>query len=313
MKRRTRTWSILGVSLVFGAGAFVATIWAHGAFGSHKDAHPIGWLGLSDEQHKAIHATDPVFDNEAAGLADGLRRRRHGLAELLESEGAADAKILEQVELVIAAHNALERRVARHVLAIRQHLTPAQQKRLMGLCARQIRGQGGAQGSGSDGDAHLQPLGRDPGSAAIRPGQSDAQLAEHRAAAHQLLERHKSVRRTVKDIPGGVETVTTSDDPEVADLIRSHVNQMKQRLDNGEPIHAFDPLFQEVFKRHKDIELSVEAIAGGVRVRETSDDAQVVKLIRQHATRAVSEFAQHGPARASVPTPLPEGYNPAAD
>ena len=304
MKRSTRLWLTLGVSLVFGAGAFVATVWAHGAFGPEKDAHPVGWLGLSEEQHEAIHATAPTFDDDAVKLADQLRRRRHELADLLESEGAADAQVLEQVELVIAAHNALERRVAQHVLAIRKHLTPAQQKRLMGLCARQVRGQG---------DAHLQPLGRDPGSTAITPDADDARRAEHRAVAHQLLEQHQSILRTVKEIPGGVETVTTSDDPEVADLIRSHVNQMKQRLDNGEPIHAFDPLFQEVFKRHKDIELSVEAIAGGVRVRETSDDAQVVKLIRQHATRAVSEFAQHGPARASVPTPLPEGYNPAAD
>jgi len=316
MRRRIRTSLILGVSLVFGVGAFVATVRGNGAFGPDKDAHPIGWLGLSEEQHKAIHATAPTFDSEAIKLADDLRQRRHELAQLLESEDAADTAVLEQVELVIKAHSALERRVARHVLAIRKHLTPTQQKRLMGLCARQVRGQAGQKRSGTDsvpGDAHMQTLGRDPGSAAIRPGESNGQLAEHRAVAHRLLEHHKSVRRTVKQIPGGVETVTTSDEPEIADLIRSHVNQMKQRLENGEPIHAFDPLFQEIFQRHEDITFSVELIEGGARVRETSDDPQVVKLIRQHATRAVSEFAKRGPARASTPTPLPDGCEAASD
>lgn len=316
MKGRARTSLIVGMSLVCGVGAFVATVWAHGAFGPEKDAHPLGWLGLSEEQHQAIHTTDPTFDKEAIQLADELRQRRHGLAELLEAEDAADARILDQVELVIAAHNSLERRVAKHVLAIRKHLTPAQQKRLMGLCARQVRGNGGPESPGNDsvsGDVHMQPLGTDPGSAAVIPGGSDERRAEHRAVAHRLLEQHKSIRRTVKQIPGGVETVTTSDEPEVADLIRSHVNQMKRRMDNGELIHAFDPLFEEIFKRHEDITFSIELIDRGVRVRETSDDPQVVKLIRQHATRAVSEFVKRGPPRASAPTPLPKGYDADAD
>lgn len=72
-------------------------------------------------------------------------------------------------------------------------------------------------------------------------------------------------------------------------------------------------MFQEVFQHHKDITFSAELIEGGVRVRETSDDPQAVKLIRQHATRAVSEFVKRGPARASIPTPLPEGYDTNAD
>jgi hypothetical protein len=47
---------------------------------------------------------------------------------------------------------------------------------------------------------------------------------------------------------------------------------------------------------------------GGVRVTETSEDPRVTALIRQHATRGVSEFVQGGFERARRTTPLPEGY-----
>jgi quercetin dioxygenase-like cupin family protein len=40
-------------------------------------------------------------------------------------------------------------------------------------------------------------------------------------------------------------------------------------------------------------------------VVETSDDPEVVALIRQHAHRAVSEFVERGMDRAHEPTPLP--------
>src|SRR3546814_8363584 len=42
----------------------------------------------------------------------------------------------------------------------------------------------------------------------------------------------------------------------------------------------------------------------------TSDDPNVVLLIRQHAHRFVSEAAEEGMSRAMRPTPLPNGYSP---
>ena len=52
---------------------------------------------------------------------------------------------------------------------------------------------------------------------------------------------------------------------------------------------------------------------GGVDVIETSDDPQVVLLIRQHAHRAVSEFVTGGMQRAMQQTPLPSDYREASD
>lgn len=125
---------------------------------------------------------------------------------------------------------------------------------------------------------------------------------------HGLLMNHARIQRSVEDIPGGVRTVTTSEDPEVAELIRAHVWRMKERMEQGEPIRQMDPLFRELFRRRAQIRIEVQDTPRGVIVTETSADPQVVLLIRQHAHRAVSEFVERGMARAMEPTPLPEGY-----
>lgn len=129
---------------------------------------------------------------------------------------------------------------------------------------------------------------------------------------HGLLSRHAAIRREVELIPGGVRARTTSDDPEVALSIRAHVRQMKSRIEEGRPIRHMDPVFREIFEHHDAIEMRVRNVPGGVVVTETSDDPRVVALIRQHATRAVSEFVAEGMPRAMRPTPLPEGYAPEA-
>lgn len=125
---------------------------------------------------------------------------------------------------------------------------------------------------------------------------------------HELLVQHEKINRTVEDLENGVKTRTTSQDPEVAASIRKHVRQMKERMEAGKPIRQMDPLFKELFEHADKIELQIEDIDDGVIVTETSKDPQVVKLIRQHARRAVNEFAAHGMKRAMQPTPLPEGY-----
>ena len=125
-----------------------------------------------------------------------------------------------------------------------------------------------------------------------------------------LLMNHDAITRTVQDIPGGVRTVTTSKDPEIAKTIRTHVWAMKARLAKNEPIRQMDPLFRQIFLHHGEIELQVQDIPGGVRTVETSKNPQATLLIRQHARAAVSEFAKYGMPRAMQPTPLPKGYRP---
>lgn len=133
------------------------------------------------------------------------------------------------------------------------------------------------------------------------------QMGGHHETIHSLMADHKAVSRKVEEIPNGVVTVTTSDDPEVARTIRVHTAEMKERLTSGQPIRMFDPLFQEIFRNHEKIEMKIEEIAGGVKVTETSSDPKVVALIRQHA-KVVSEFTAQGMARMHERSPLPESY-----
>ena len=140
-----------------------------------------------------------------------------------------------------------------------------------------------------------------------RGGMDRAMMRDMRVI-HSLLVNHEEVVRQVENVPGGIRSRTTSDDPEIADLIRTHVRQMRRRIERGDPIRQMDPVFREIFAHHDAIEMALEEVNGGVRVIETSADRQVTLLIRQHARRAVSEFVASGMDRAMRPTPLPDGY-----
>lgn len=112
------------------------------------------------------------------------------------------------------------------------------------------------------------------------------------ATIHALFA-DPTIRRTVREIPGGVETVTESSTPEGAANIQLHVAAMHERLENDEPIHMRDPLFAELFKYADRITMKIEKTARGMRVRETSTDPYVTKLIRAHAA-VVTKFIENG-------------------
>ena len=96
-------------------------------------------LGLLPSEAKEMAAADPDFHREAAALKADLAEQRGALVGLLEDPASSDETLTQQIERVIAAHGALERRVAGHVLAIRKLLTPSQAKQLMGLVAEGVR------------------------------------------------------------------------------------------------------------------------------------------------------------------------------
>jgi hypothetical protein len=139
-------------------------------------------------------------------------------------------------------------------------------------------------------------------------GEMGAGMMEDMLVIHELLLSHDRIRREVTDIGDGIRARTTSGDPEVGELICTDVWQMRERVEEGDPIRHMDPLCREIFEHHEAVEMAVEETTGGVLVVETSDDPQVELLIRQHALRAVSQFVAEGMARAMRPTPLPPGY-----
>ncbi len=130
-------------ALVF-AGSFVGTV----AISSQNPKTPCeqkgcalfsNWLDLDETQREAINKQDEAFTAELCKLRTELNSKRLELARTFEDGSASDDRIRATVEAVISAHNALERRVAEHIIAVRQYLTPQQQHRLFSLCADEVR------------------------------------------------------------------------------------------------------------------------------------------------------------------------------
>ncbi len=139
------------------------------------------------------------------------------------------------------------------------------------------------------------------------PGKGKGPPAEMRAdqeVFHFLLGHHKDIRRTVKNLPDGVETLTESDKPEVAKKIQEHVASMHKRVKDGRGLRFWDDLFVAIFKHYDKIEMKVENTAKGVRVKETSAHAFTVRLIQAHA-EVVSRFVKHGFDEAHKSHPVP--------
>ncbi len=135
-----------------------------------------------------------------------------------------------------------------------------------------------------------------PGQGAMGHGRDERHDEDHEVFQF-LLSNHEKITRTVKQLENGVETVTESDDDEVADKIKEHVEWMEYRIEKTHPIRMRDPLFAELFKHTDKIKMQHEQTEKGVRVTETSDDPYVAKLIQAHA-EVVSGFVARGFAEA---------------
>src|SRR5690349_7786096 len=68
-----------------------------------------------------------------------------------------------------------------------------------------------------------------------------------------MLEEHGKITRRVRNIEGGIESVTESDDPRMAAMIYDHAQAMKRRLQDGSRIRQVDPLFVAIFDHHDQI------------------------------------------------------------
>lgn len=112
---------------------------------------------------------------------------------------------------------------------------------------------------------------------------------------HYLLEHRAKITRSVRNLPNGIETVTESEDAEVATQLRVHVAAMAKRMEEGRPIHARDPFFAEMFRHAKLVAIKVERLPAGVRVVETSEDPYTVTLLHEHA-KIVNLFLENGMA-----------------
>lgn len=142
-------------------------------------------------------------------------------------------------------------------------------------------GKGQGQGRGQGNQHGKKMHAGDPGHAADRD------------MIHFLIDNRDKITRTVTKTDSGVDTLTESNDAEVAQQIKGHVASMKSRIHDAKPIHQRDPFFVEIFKNADKIEMAIVPTEKGVRVRETSKDPYVVKLIQAHAD-VIDKFLANG-------------------
>lgn len=123
--------------------------------------------------------------------------------------------------------------------------------------------------------------------------QGDAAFPADMRLVHQMLQSHDKIRRTVTNLPNGIRTVTESDDPRVAQLIKAHVGSMEKRLEEGKVFNLFSPTLPLLFEHKAEIKTTLETTAKGVLVTQTSSNAKVVAALQAHAVE-VSELVRDG-------------------
>ena len=125
-------------------------------------------------------------------------------------------------------------------------------------------------------------------------GQDSATAAQMRVF-HELVINNTRITRTVENLPNGIRTVTQSDDPRLAALIKDHVATMNERVvkadDPGLPMES--PALRMLFKNSDKIQTSIETTPSGTVVVQTSGDSAVVVALQQHAAD-VSDLVKRG-------------------
>lgn len=139
---------------------------------------------------------------------------------------------------------------------------------------------------------------RGPGARGMRRrggrSQADPAWQVDQAAIRTLLNNRNQIRRQVKLLPNGVETITETDNPQLRVTLVQHVLAMKQRVEQVRPIHLRDTLFAALFRNANKIKMQLSQTPSGIKVVETSNDPLTVKLIQAHA-QVVSLFITNGP------------------
>jgi hypothetical protein len=110
---------------------------------------------------------------------------------------------------------------------------------------------------------------------------------------HAMLFSHDKIKRTVTNIPNGIRTVTESDDPQVAKLIKEHVASMRERLNDGRVFNIASHTLPTIFANNAKIHTVIEQTSKGVIVTQTSSDPATVAALQGHAGE-VSDLARGG-------------------
>jgi len=115
------------------------------------------------------------------------------------------------------------------------------------------------------------------------------------AGVHELVVNHDRITRTVTNLPNGVRTVTESDDPRLAAIIREHVGVTVQRVEKGDDpaLPMETPALRAIFRAKDKIHTTTDTTAKGIVLVQTSNDSAAVAALQQHASE-VSDLVNRG-------------------
>lgn len=127
------------------------------------------------------------------------------------------------------------------------------------------------------------------------PMQHDSSIMGEMSIIHDLFVNHDHIKRTVTNLPNGIRTVTESDDPRIAGILKDHVASMIQRVGEGrDPMLPIESqALHAIFDNKDKIRTEVQATAQGGIVTQTSEDPKTVAVLQEHASQ-VSDFAREG-------------------
>lgn len=171
------------------------------------------------------------------------------------------------------------------------HILTAALIALMGVPATgaaQMMGHGpGSHMHGADGTGH---------DMVNMPGLRGLDASPEESAEMAVMFRNfPLITREVTNLPNGVRAVTGSANPDLLDVIVSHVVGMTTRLAEGRDpkVMIQSPTLDILFDHRDAITTEIEVTDAGIVVVQTSDDPDVVAALQLHAAE-VSDMAARG-------------------
>lgn len=144
----------------------------------------------------------------------------------------------------------------------------------------------GQHGHGADGTGH---------NMRTMPGLMGLNATPEESAELAVMFRNfRTLSRTVENLPNGIRTITRSSDPDVMDVLVSHVVGMIERVENGDDpkIRIQSPTLDIFFSNHDEITSQVDLAVNGIVVVQTSENPDVVAALQEHAKEVTAMVDQ---------------------
>jgi len=124
-----------------------------------------------------------------------------------------------------------------------------------------------------------------------------------REIIHEMADNHEKIHREVELNKKGYTARTTSEDAEIAALIKEHFAYMQKRMGAGAMVRRWDPAFVEMVEHHDDITVTEKEIEGGLEVRVVGETKDAIKVAKNHA-QIISGFVRTGEVHNEHPRVL---------